>query len=253
MPLLSPAEVHVWTAWLPSAPPPQIARTLSPEERARASRFHRTADCFRYVFAHAVLRDVLSRYLDCPPGDIRFARNLFGKPFLDETNGGRVPEFNLSHAGGLVLIGVCDRRRVGIDVEEIRPMDDLLSIAESHYTPQECAFIFGQAPENQARAFFRCWTRKEAYVKALGKGLSIRLNSFETHMQSEHSQPSGNRFHWADGVNWQLADLDVPQGYMAAVAVETGMDRLVYFEWRRDITHSSGQIHRAQCSSYTLD
>ena len=78
---------------------------------------------------------------------------------------------------------------------------------------------------------------KEGGVRqGIGKGLSIRLNSFETHMQPEHSQPSGNRPHWADGVNWQLADLDVPQGYMAAVAVETGMDRLVYFEWRSGIT-----------------
>jgi 4'-phosphopantetheinyl transferase len=179
---------------------------------------------------------VLSRYLDCPPSDIRFAENPFGKPFLDEANGGRVPEFNLSHAGELVLVGVCESRRVGIDVEEIRPMDDLSSIAESHYTPQECAFIFGQVSEAQTRAFFRCWTRKEAYVKALGKGLSIRLNSFETNMQPELGRSSRNLPRSADGANWQLADLDVPEGYMAAVAVEMGMDRLVYFEWRSGIT-----------------
>lgn len=233
MPILSPAEVHIWTARLPSAPFQEIATTLSPEECARACRFHRTADRFRYVFAHAVLRDVLSRYLDCPPGDVRFATNPFGKPFLDETNGGKVPEFNLSHAGELVLVGVCESRRVGVDVEEIRPMDDLSSIAESHYTPRECAFIFGQAPEARARAFFRCWTRKEAYVKALGKGLSIRLNSFETNMQPELGRSPHNRPRSADGANWQLADLDVPEGYTAAVAVETGMDSLVYFEWRR--------------------
>ena len=235
MPILSPAEVHIWTARLPSAPPEEIATTLSPEECARACRFQRTADRFRYVFAHAVLRDVLSRYMDCPPADIRFAENPFGKPFLDETNGARVPEFNLSHAGGLVLVGVCESRRVGIDVEEIRPMDDLSSIAESHYTPQECAFIFGQVPDNQTRAFFRCWTRKEAYVKALGKGLSIPLNSFETNMQPELGRSSHNLPCSADGANWKLADVDVPEGYMAAVAVETGMDRLVYLEWRRGI------------------
>jgi 4'-phosphopantetheinyl transferase len=232
MTILSPAEVHIWTARLPSALPPDVATTLSREECARASCFYRTADRFRYVFAHAVLRDVLSRYLDCPPSDIRFGKNPFGKPFLDETNGGRVPEFNLSHAGGLVLVGVCESRRVGIDVEEIRLMDDLSSIAKSHYTPQECAFIFTQVPKNQARAFFRCWTRKEAYVKALGEGLSIPLNSFDTHMQPDPGISSHNRPRSADGASWQLADINVPDGYMAAVAVETGMDRLVYFDWR---------------------
>jgi 4'-phosphopantetheinyl transferase len=192
-------------------------------------------DRFRFVFAHAVLRDVLSRYLARPPGDIQFGKNSFGKPFLDQTNGGRMLEFNLSHAGGLVLVGVCESGRVGIDVEEIRPMDDLSSIAESHYTPQECAFIFGQAQEDQLRAFLRCWTRKEAYVKALGKGLSIRLNSLETHIQPEPDRPSHVGAGSTDGALWQLTDLDVPEGYIAAVAAETGMHRVVYFEWRRGI------------------
>ena len=235
MPILSPAEAHIWIARLPSAPPEDIATTLSPEECARACGFRRSADRFRYVFAHAVLRDVLSRYLDCPPSDIRFAENPFGKPFLDEANGGRMLEFNLSHAGGLVLVGVCESGRVGIDVVEIRPMDDLSSIAESHYTPQECAFIFGQAQEDQLRAFLRCWTRKEAYVKALGKGLSIRLNSLETHIQPEPDRPSHVGAGLTDGALWQLTDLDVPEGYIAAVAAETGMHRVVYFEWRRGI------------------
>jgi 4'-phosphopantetheinyl transferase len=178
---------------------------------------------------------VLSRYLDRPPGDIRFGENSFGKPFVDETNGGRVPEFNVSHAGGLVLVGVCESRRVGIDVEEIRPIDDLSSIAKSHYTSQERAFIFGQASEHRLRAFFRCWTRKEAYVKGLGTGLSIPLDSFETHIQPEPGRTSHVGPGSTNGANWQLTDLDVPEGYMAAVAVETGMDRVVYFEWPEGI------------------
>jgi 4'-phosphopantetheinyl transferase len=230
-----PGEVHVWIARLPSAQPPEIATILSHDERDRASRFHSMKDRARYVFAHAVLRNVLSRYVDHTPQDIQFARNPFGKPFVDETRG-IAPEFNLSHAGELVLVGVCDSQRVGIDVEEIRPMDDVSSIAESHYTQQECAFIFGKPPEHRELAFFHCWTRKEAYVKALGKGLSIPLNSFETLSQAGFGQSADSGSDSPYNESWQLADLDVPEGYVAAVAVETGIDRLVYFEWRMSLT-----------------
>ncbi len=231
MPVLRPGEVHIWTALLPSTLPPEITITLSADERDRARRFHFAEDCFRYVFAHAVLRDVLSRYLHCPPRDIRFARNPFGKPFVD-ANGSRLPEFNLSHAGRVILVGLCDGRCVGIDVEEIRPIDDLLSIARSQYTPQEYAFILAQPSGRLERAFFRCWTRKEAYVKALGKGLSIQLNSFDTLAEPGSGRLSETGSGSLNTSTLEIADLDVPEGYTASVAVEKGIDRFVYFEWR---------------------
>jgi 4'-phosphopantetheinyl transferase len=173
--------------------------------------------------------------LHCPPGDICFAENEFGKPFLERTSVERVLEFNLSHAGGLVLVAVCRGRRIGIDIEEIRSSDDISAIAESYFTPRECAFVLGQHRSARERTFLRCWTRKEAYLKGLGKGLSIPLNSFDTLISS--GQPVGileSGPGSSDGATWQLADLDLYEGYVAAVAVESAIDRLVHFEWRPD-------------------
>lgn len=215
-PALERDEVHIWTALVPPAPPPDLAGTLSVEEFDRARRFRFAADRLRYVFAHAVLREVLSSYAGCPAADLRFARNRFGKPFLEATGGSRPPAFNLSHAGEVILLGVCGGGNLGIDVEQIRPVDDALSIAESQYGPLEYASVLAQPAGARDRAFFRCWTRKEAWVKALGAGLSIPLNSFDT---------------LADAPALQVNDLPVPDGYVAAVAVEKAFDRLVRFEW----------------------
>jgi len=225
-------EVHIWCAHQPSALRKELEATLSRDEHDRAGRFHFAEHRLGYQFAHAVLRDVLSRYTRCPARDIRFGENGFGKPFLHGRDGSRPPEFNLSHAGGLVLVGICGGRRIGVDIEQVRPMKDLSAIAEGHFTPRECAFIFEQQPAEQERAFFRCWTRKEACVKAVGKGLSIALNSFDTLISN--GCPGGlveSGRDSMDGAAWYLADLDVTEGYAGAVAVESGIGRLMYWEW----------------------
>lgn len=233
---LPPDEVHIWYARRPSSPLPELEATLSGGECDRARRFKFAKHRLIYLFAHAVLRDILSRYLQLSPGDVCFGENAFGKPFLDGIDAGRAPQFNLSHAGGLVLVGVCRGRRIGIDVEESRPIDDIAAIAESYFTPQECAFIFRQEPANRERAFFRCWTRKEAYVKAVGNGLSIPLHSFDTLISTGQSGGLLNSgVGIPAGTTWELADLDPDEGYVAAVAVETCINRLVHIEWRTSI------------------
>jgi 4'-phosphopantetheinyl transferase len=179
---------------------------------------------------------VLSRYLHRPPREIRFGENSFGKPFIEESDRCKAPQFNLSHAGELVLVAVCGSRRVGVDVEEIRPMNDLSSMAEWFCTRQERASIFHRLPTKAEYAFFRCWTRKEAFVKAVGKGLSIPLNSFDTLASNDLGlQRLDSGADSSDRATWELADLDVPEGYVAAVAVEESIDRLVYFRWPTNV------------------
>ncbi len=232
MPDLSLEEVHVWSARKPSALPPDFEAGLSPEESDRARRFHFPQHRAAYTFAHAVLRDVLSRYLHCDGRDISFDKTVFGKPFVTKPTELPRLEFNLSHSGDLVLVGVCRGLRVGIDVEEMRPVDDLLSIAEMYFTPDESAFIHGQLPSDRERTFFRCWTRKEACVKAVGKGLVIPLNSIETHISSQapvilsESTPNSS-----DEVSWRIADLDLYENYVAAIAIEMDATALVHIEW----------------------
>jgi 4'-phosphopantetheinyl transferase len=232
--MLTRGEVHIWTARVFSStcPAAKLEKTLSPGEREAAQRFHYACHRSAYIFAHGVLRDILSRYVARPPEEIGFHRDSFGKPFLVESGARRAPVFNMSHSGSVVLIALACDGHIGVDVEAIRPMEHLASIAKSNFTPQECAFIMRHRPKNQAHAFFRCWTRKEAYIKALGKGLSIPLNAFDTLIAAGQS---GRRLPYnADGPeveNWWLADLDVPVGYLGAVAVEKGFDRLIYSEW----------------------
>jgi 4'-phosphopantetheinyl transferase len=236
MPDLPLEEVHIWSARKPSVLPPDFEAVLSHEESDRARRFHFPKHRVAYTFAHAVLRDVLSRYLHCEPRDISFAEAAFGKPFVTKPTGLPGLEFNLSHSGDMVLVGVCHRRRVGIDVEEIRPIDDLLSIAEMYFTPDEFAFIHRQLPSDRERTFLHCWTRKEAYVKAVGKGLMIPLSSIETHVSNRATVVIPESIPRSpDEASWRTANLDLHEGYVAAIAIEEGATELVHVEWPNGI------------------
>lgn len=229
---LPPEQVHIWSACKPSTLPPDLDAALSREERDRADRFQFPEHRLAYTFAHAMLRDVLSRYLPSGTAEISFGRNSFGKPFLDPSHGDESLEFNLSHAGDLVLVGLCRGRRIGIDVEKVRPMDDMAAIAGSSFTPEENAFLFRQPPSGRMSTFLRCWTRKEAYIKGVGKGLSIPLNSFDTLISSPaasvflESGPGST-----DKAVWQVQNLDVSEGYVAAVAVENSIAGMLRLEW----------------------
>jgi 4'-phosphopantetheinyl transferase len=244
MQMPAPGEVHIWTAVEGSHGilAPELEKTLSPDERSSAGSFlltrHRTA----YIFAHAVLRDVLSLYVERAPEEILFIRDSFGKPFLGG-DGAKIPLlFNLSHSGSMVLVAVAAGRQIGADLEQIRPLH-FACIAEANFTPEERSFISGHAPERQERAFFQCWTRKEAYIKAVGKGLSIPLNTFDTCIAA--GQPGRQLPRTAeapDVTSWFLADLDLPAGYTGAVAVGDGFHRLMYYSWKpADIPSFSGR------------
>ena len=146
-------------------------------------------------------------------------------------SGDRGLQFNLSHAGDLVVVALCVGQRIGVDVEEVRAIESLLEIADAHFTRSEREFIFSQEPQERRRAFFRIWTRKEAYVKAVGNGLSIPLNSFDTVLSSrQHGRVFDSCTHSVEPPAWQVMDVQMPWGYVAAIGVETGVDELVYFE-----------------------
>jgi 4'-phosphopantetheinyl transferase len=232
---LNSGDVHIWTARLSLGNTAKFYLDLSSVERNRADRFHFSKDRAAYIFAHAVLRHVLSRYLDCFPSDLEFEVNAFGKPFLGKTACAGKLEFNLSHAGSLIVIGLSAGRSIGVDVEEIQIVSDFSLIAQSYFTPEESRFVFQQASPEQESAFFRCWTRKEAYIKAIGKGLSIPLNSFDSLIPNGQAGRLlvGGADIPGDG-DWWLEDLELPKPYVGAVAVQNSTDRMIYFDWCRD-------------------
>jgi 4'-phosphopantetheinyl transferase len=186
-------------------------------ERERAARFYRPEDGERYLFAHGTLRLVLADYLRCDPLALRFGVDANGKPLLEAAD----IQFNLSHSGALALIAVAWSRQVGVDVEQLRPMPDLESVAARVCTPGELATLAGLAQAQRERAFFAMWTRKEALAKATGEGIGGVFRD---------ARQAGMVSH----VKWTLADVNDLPGYAACVAAEGAGWQLV----RRTITAS---------------
>lgn len=180
-PCLTPGEVHLWWASLdvPEATAAALDKVLSTDEHERAMRFVFPRDRRRFVVARATLRRVLARYLAREPAEIRFAYGSRGKPRLRPASAVRVVEFNVAHSNALVVCAVSCNQRVGVDLEQLRPMHDLPQVAAVAFSRSEQKKLFGLAPEQQLLGFFNCWTRKEAYVKARGDGLFLDLDAFD--------------------------------------------------------------------------
>jgi 4'-phosphopantetheinyl transferase len=191
---------------------------LDDEERARATRFVHPPECRRFVLAHAALRLFLARCLGIHPAAVRYETGIHGKPRL----GAGLPplEFNLSHSGGLAVLAVARDRSVGVDVEQLRDVPDALNIAATHFSAAEREVLRSLPPGEQQGAFFRCWTRKEAVIKAVGEGLGRALDSFDVDLApgstSALTQLDGRS---GNAAGWSLRDLTAPTGYEAAGAV----------------------------------
>lgn len=179
--ILEKNKVHVWRVSLEvlKSDFEHLQRILADEELERANRFYFEKERRHWVIAHAFLRMLLGRYLDIDPSKLRFITNDYGKPSLMYPPSGIRLHFNLSHSGELALYAFAYDRQVGIDVEYMRTDVDYSELATYHFSAHERA-VFGALPETlQKEAFFLCWSRKEAYIKARGKGLSIPLDQFD--------------------------------------------------------------------------
>ena len=170
------AEVHVWLAALE---PDSTARSLlSSEEQERADRFRFEKDQVQYTAGRAFLRTILGRYLQISPKDLRFRYNGYGKPYLADEFASTKLHFNLAHSRGLALYAVAVDTEVGVDIEHIRPEFATTEIAQRFFAPEEVKVLLSLDPAIQKSAFFDCWTRKEAFIKARGMGLSLPLDQF---------------------------------------------------------------------------
>lgn len=217
--LLSEAEAHVWRATL-DLPQPKIETfelTLSDDELARAQRFRFAKDRTHFIAARGLLRAILGRYLAREPQSLTFTYNDYGKPSLDQENF----SFNLTHAQGIALYAITRHRAIGVDLEYIQREMEWESIAEHFFSPYEVNMLKAVSPDIRPIAFFNCWTRKEAYIKARGMGLSLALDSFDVSLTpGEPAELLGIREEGQDAANWSLYDLHPSSDYIAALAVE---------------------------------
>ncbi len=223
---LEDGDVHVWRSSVDvSAPVPDAYwDLLSLEERARAGRYRFDRDRRRSAAARAVLRSLLGCYTGQPPASIVLRADGLGKPVMEPAS---ALEFTVSHSHEMIVY-VLARQRVGVDIEHVRPMPDALDIARRFFSADEIDALRGADERRLRDCFFACWTRKEAYLKALGKGLSSPLSSFSVSIDPERPAFLGDV---GDLHRWTLANLDVPVGYVASLAVEGAVRSLVQRNW----------------------
>lgn len=212
-------EVHVWqfcSATQDSGLDGQ--ELLSQDERQRAARFHFSEDRERFIASRGILRTLLGTYLERESASLRFQYWDKGKPWLP-----KAPDlhFNVAHSGEIIVWAFARDRRVGIDVEEIRTDFSTQEIAERFFSSSERRALGALASSQRHRAFFQCWTRKEAFLKATGDGLSLPLDQFDvTLAPSQPAQLLQTRPDHKEAERWTMHNLDLHPNYAAALVVE---------------------------------
>lgn len=219
-------DIHVWrvSLALPQKQACQFTPLLSPDERLKADRFRQPIDRLRFVVGRGVLRIILGRYLAIAPGQLRFAYSSYGKPSLADSASGL--EFSVSHAQDMALYAVGRDRLLGIDLEwSHREVNHLESIAERFFSAAEHQQLMAFPPEQRQTAFLQLWTCKEAYLKAIGIGLS-GLEQSEVFFSPPH--PLQLRHH----PHWHLQSFTPSSGYIATLAAK-GVWQAQYWEFKR--------------------
>ncbi len=230
---LGPGDVHVWRIALDEAAAHarSLATILADDETKRAAAFRFPRDRDRFVMTRGALRMVLARYVDRDARHLCFAYDAHEKPALVLERSHESLRFNVSHSADLALVAVTLRRAVGIDVERIRDDIEVDGIARE-FGPREMSTLQGLSGETRIRAFFACWTRKEAYLKALGTGLARRLDDFEVSVTpGTPAALLADRDDPGNVERWCLRDLRPAPDYAAALAVQGHGWRLTCWQW----------------------
>ena len=227
-------EVHVWRATLDQAPSQiqSFLQSLAADERARAERFYFDGDREHFIVARGVLRAILGRTLNRVPESLSFCYGSHGKPALAGESDGATIRFNVSHSHGVALYAVTRGREVGVDLEHIRFDLAVAEIAERFFSRREIAMLRTLPTELQCQAFFHCWTRKEAYIKARGEGLSLPLDQFDVSLiPGEPAALLGTQQDPSEASRWSVQELFPAPGYAAALAVAAHGLRLTCWQW----------------------
>lgn len=257
-------EVHVWLArvgW-PSKHILALTDILSSEERQKAERFHFQVDGERHVIGRALVQIVIGRLLDRSPDNLHFCYNDFGKPCISRDANRCGLQFNVSHSGDLILVALAANREIGVDVERVRRHLDIAGIAGLFFSSRERADLAALPIGQRHDAFFRCWSQKEAFLKARGDGLSLPLGCFDVSLRpGEYSALLETRPDPVEASRWVIRELDVGPGHKAALAVEGAGWRLKTMQWRpwsSTLAHSTerhdlptvADLHRDRSNTY---
>src|SRR6266498_1884832 len=240
--LIGVHEVHVWHASLANAGDArELEPLLSPDENERAARFRFPEHRARFVIARGFLRQLLSSYIGIQPREVAFVYSEAGKPELSAIHGSYVG-FNVSHSEDIAVFAFALGRKVGVDVECIRHNVDVDEIPRPFFSPLERQTLAGLQGQQKYEGFFNCWTRKEAYVKAVGSGLSLPLRDFDVSLvPGEPAKLLATRPLASLASKWSMESLSLGQECAAAVVVEGPIEQL-------SVKHFTSAVVSAQSS-----
>ncbi|MGA7504860.1 MAG: 4'-phosphopantetheinyl transferase superfamily protein [Candidatus Sulfotelmatobacter sp.] len=216
-------EVHLWRIDFDAVRSEEARwqRTLSPDETARASRFHFAVDRQRYAISRGVLRTIVAGYLATDAKNLDFVYSGKEKPSLSATYSREGLMFNISHSGSVGLLAFTREREIGVDVEQVRSDFEVDAIARRFFSAHEQEQLAVLPEQERFEAFFRCWTRKEAYIKATGDGLSLPLDQFDVSIVSGHSDALiATRPDKSEAARWLLREVPAGHGYLAALCAQ---------------------------------
>jgi len=231
---LEEREVQVWAAPLEATAEglDKFARTLAPEEHERAGRFLFDRDRERFVVGRGLLRAILGRYLGAEPAEIALAYGPHGKPTLDGAFAGNRLAFNVAHSAGLAVVAVARDCVLGVDVERVRDLGNAAEMADRFFSPRESAELRALPDDQRPAAFIHLWTRKEAFLKATGRGIAEGLEIIEVSFLPEEPARLISVPETAEHLAWELHDLKPAAGFGAALALG---------EVLRDGAHEAGK------------
>jgi len=230
---LKPADgvVHVFSAPLDLSAMrlKELAQWLSDDEWERARRFHLERDHRRFIAGRGTLREILGALLDAEPAGLKFSYGKFGKPQIAAPVAAHSLHFNVAHSDSIAVYAIA-KHELGVDVERIRALDETEKIATRFFSPREKNCLQALAEDQRQEAFFNCWTRKEAYLKAIGAGLDDSLSQIEVSLTPGEaaellSTPEDSR-------PWQLHSLNPAADFVAALAVQPADSQLNCWSWK---------------------
>jgi 4'-phosphopantetheinyl transferase len=232
--VLGAREVHVWRVPLDQSTTvvQSLAKLLAADELKRASKFYFEKDRDRFVITRGVLRTLLGHYLQRAPAELCFAYSQYGKPALVDRSNSESVGFNVSHSHDLALVAFARTSELGLDLEYIRHDFDLEEVAEHFFSHREVATLRALPSSVRTQSFFNCWTRKEAYIKARGEGLSHPLDKFDVTLAPGESAAllctAGDA---QEAGRWSLRELAPGAGYAAAIAIEGHGWNVLGWQW----------------------
>jgi 4'-phosphopantetheinyl transferase len=214
----------------------------------RAKRYIFEYDRKRFVVRRGILRALLGSYLGISPEQVRFTYGKNQKPELTGTSDADKIHFNISHSEGLAVFAFSNNSEIGVDIEYIRDVPEMDRIIDRLFSEREKSILDSLYGKEKNQAFFNCWTRKEAYIKALGEGLSYPLDSFDVSLVPDHpAKILGIKESEESASQWELVDLKITAGYTAVVAVKSKVVRVLSRKWsanydeRPDIIDFAGE------------